>query len=119
MGTMLQRNSLSAQAALGALNGLLPCGLVYVAAVGAAATGHPASGAIFMIFFGLGTFPMMLGIHIAGQRLAIPPGFPIRSVTRTAVLMMSFLLILRGLGLGIPFLSPKLSNTAGADIHCH
>ncbi len=119
MRAVLQRDSLAAQAAMGALNGFLPCGLVYVAAVGAAATGHPASGAAYMAFFGLGTLPMTLGIHFAGQRLPIPAGFPVRRVTRTAILLMSLLLILRGLGLGIPFVSPQFSTNTAADVHCH
>lgn len=119
MRTALRRDSLGARATMGALNGLLPCGLVYVAAVGATATGHPVSGALYMAFFGLGTLPMMLSIHFAGQRLPLPSCLPIGRITRTAVLFMSLLLILRGLELGIPFVSPQLTDTAGTDVHCH
>lgn len=119
MRGLLGRDSLAAQALMGALNGLLPCGLVYVAAVGATATGHPFTGAIYMATFGLGTLPMMLAIHFAGQRLPLPARLSLGSVTRGAVLLMAALLILRGLELGIPFLSPDLSAAAEGAEHCH
>ncbi|HXI53326.1 MAG TPA: sulfite exporter TauE/SafE family protein [Candidatus Saccharimonadales bacterium] len=116
---LLQRNSLGGQAVLGALNGLLPCGLVYVAAVAAAATGHPLSGGAYMTWFGLGTWPMMLGIHFAGHRFLPVARFSVGHVTRAAVLLMAALLILRGLGLGIPLISPDLSAAAGGIGRCH
>lgn len=119
MRLLLQRHTLASQAAMGALNGLLPCGLVYVAAVGATATGHPLTGATYMACFGLGTWPMMLGIHLAGHRLPLPSRLPLRSVTRAAVCVMATLLILRGLELDIPFLSPDLSAAAGENPSCH
>jgi len=45
---------------LGALWGWLPCGLVYAAAVGSAASGSAAVGAGLMIAFGLGTLPWLV-----------------------------------------------------------
>ena len=119
MRGLLQRNSLMSQATMGALNGLLPCGLVYVAAVGATATGDPLNGAAYMALFGLGTWPMMLGIHFAGQRLPLPARLSLGSVTRVAVFLMAVLLILRGLELGIPFISPDLSAANSGNGHCH
>jgi uncharacterized protein len=119
MRGLFQRNSLAAQALMGALNGLLPCGLVYVAAVGATATGHPGAGAAYMACFGLGTWPLMLGIHFAGQRLPLPSRLSLGSITRAAVLLMAVLLILRGLELGIPFVSPDLSSAIGGNGRCH
>jgi sulfite exporter TauE/SafE len=119
MRGLLQRNTLSSQAIMGTLNGLLPCGLVYVAAAGATATGHPLTGAAYMALFGLGTWPMMLGIHFAGQRLPLPSHLSFGSVTRAAVLLMAVLLILRGLELGIPFVSPNLSAVSSGSGSCH
>lgn len=57
---------LSAPLALGALNGLLPCPLVYAFAAQAAAGGGPLQGLIVMLAFGLGTFPAMLAMGGAG-----------------------------------------------------
>jgi len=119
MSGLLRQNSIASQAMMGALNGLLPCGLVYVAAAGATATGHPLNGAAYMALFGLGTWPMMLGIHLVGQRLPLPPRLSIGSITRTAVLLMAVLLILRGLELGIPFVSPDLTAASSGNGRCH
>jgi sulfite exporter TauE/SafE len=119
MRGLLQRNTPASQAVMGALNGLLPCGLVYVAAVGATATGHPFAGAAYMTCFGFGTWPMMLGIHMVGQRLPLPSRLSLGSVTRAAVWLMAVLLILRGLELGIPFVSPEMSTVLSGNGPCH
>ena len=119
MRGLLARDSLAAQATLGALNGLLPCGLVYVAAAGATSTGHPWQGAAYMALFGFGTWPMMLSLHFVGQRLPLPSRFSLGHVMRTAVWLMAALLILRGLELGIPFVSPNLAPANGGSGHCH
>ena len=71
MSGLLRRRSLAALAVLGLLNGLLPCGLVYVACAGAAATGGMLAGAQYMAAFGVGTVPMMLAISLSGS--LVPP----------------------------------------------
>lgn len=99
----------------GGLNGLLPCGLVYVAAGGAATTGGTTAGLTYMLLFGAGTVPMLLATAWLGRRLATPV---LHSLTRHLVpasaLTVGALLVLRGLGLGIPFVSPALGAAA-----CH
>ena len=75
MSVLLRRRSFAALAVLGLLNGLLPCGLVYVACAGAAATGGILAGASYMAAFGVGTVPMMLAhqsLREAGPDLAAP-----------------------------------------------
>jgi sulfite exporter TauE/SafE len=106
---LLQQRSLTAQFGLGAINGLLPCGLVYVAAAGAAAMGNPLTGAGYMTVFGLGTLPMLLGIGIAGARLSFATR--LQRIMPVAVGVVAVLLILRGLGLGIPYLSPATMHS--------
>ena len=54
---------------LGALWGWLPCGMVYSALVMALASGHPVSGALTMLAFGLGTLPNLLALGYAAGRL--------------------------------------------------
>lgn len=118
---MLKRlplQSLRSQTILGALNGLLPCGLVYVAAVGALATGKSLNGAAYMSVFGLGTLPMMLGIEFAGARIRLPSGVSFKTVSQFVIGAMGLLLILRGMDLGIPYLSPELSAGSAACPHC-
>jgi sulfite exporter TauE/SafE len=108
-GDLLQRRSLASQFGLGAINGLLPCGLVYVAAAGAAATGHPLAGAGYMAVFGLGTLPMLVGIVLAGERL--PFAARLHQLLPVSVAVVAVLLILRGLALGIPYLSPAAMHS--------
>lgn len=108
-GHLLQQRSLTAQFGLGAINGLLPCGLVYVAAAGAAATGHPLAGAGYMAVFGLGTLPMLLGMVLAGERL--PFAARLHRLLPVSVAVVAVLLILRGLALGIPYLSPAAMHS--------
>jgi len=56
-------------AALGALWGFLPCGLVYSALALAAASGSAAGGALTMLAFGLGTLPSMVAATLFGAAL--------------------------------------------------
>lgn len=107
----LQRRSYAAVFALGCANGLLPCGLVYLAGTASAATGEAHHAALYMGIFGLGTLPMMLGIALFGpslmktlQRFSLKPLIPI------AVSLVALSLILRGLALGIPYVSPAVAN---------
>lgn len=119
MGGLLTHNSLASQGALGALNGLLPCGLVYVATAGATATGSALSGAAFMASFGLGTWPLLLGLQFLGHRLPLPHRLAPGNIRTVAVVLMALLLILRGLELDIPYLSPVLTPGADGVMHCH
>ena len=112
-GMLLRRRSYGSILALGATNGLLPCGLVYVAATAAAASGAALSGAEYMLAFGTGTLPMMLAIPFLGRSLKI--GFNFQKLIPMSVALVALLLILRGLSLGIPYLSPDLSSGAP---HC-
>jgi sulfite exporter TauE/SafE len=115
MSRFLRTRTVGGLVVLGLLNGFLPCGLVYVACAGAAATGDPLEGSVYMAAFGLGTAPMMLGISLSGRLLQ---GALRRSLARAvpvSVGVLAVVLILRGMGLGIPYLSPDLSSQAGAE----
>ncbi|MBX7240975.1 MAG: sulfite exporter TauE/SafE family protein [Bacteroidia bacterium] len=113
IGEVLRKNTFRASFMVGIFNGFLPCGLVYVALAGAVATGDMLKGALFMMIFGAGTFPMMFLLGVLGQRLS----FPFRQKFQKAVPLfigtMAVLLILRGLNLGIPYLSPQFSEDSG------
>ncbi len=117
MGGFLRQRTFSALAVLGGLNGLLPCGLVYAACAGAAASGDGLSGARFMLAFGLGTLPVMLAISLSGRLLPTAVRLRLRHVMPVSVALLGGLLILRGLSLGIPYVSPDLE--AGAEGSCH
>lgn len=109
MGHLLRRRSLASLGILGLLNGFLPCGLVYVAAAGATATGGIISGAEYMALFGLGTVPMMLAISLSGRLVPFAWRLKLSRAIPVSVFLLATLLILRGMGLGIPYVSPVLS----------
>jgi len=105
---LLHHRKFSSTALLGVLNGFLPCGLVYAACAGATVSSGFAPGIVYMIVFGLGTIPMMLAIGLAGKKLQLALRFKFQRLIPMTLVLMSVLLILRGLELGIPYLSPDL-----------
>lgn len=75
-----RRTSASGRYALGILLGFLPCGLVYAALAGAAATANPALGAAAMAAFAAGTAPALVVVAYAGHGLARSLGAPLRAI---------------------------------------
>lgn len=107
IGKLFAVRSFSSLFFVGLLNGLLPCGLVYIAIAGAIGTGSATQGTLYMILFGLGTIPMMLGISVAGNMMGLALRNKINKIIPVLVVVVGLLFILRGLDLGIPYLSPK------------
>ncbi len=99
-------NSLPSLFLIGLLNGLLPCGLVYVAVAGALNTNSVLGGIGFMIVFGLGTLPMMLAIPLLGNLVGSGFRKKYQYVLSIMVVVLGILFVLRGLSLGIPYVSP-------------
>jgi sulfite exporter TauE/SafE len=116
MSAQLRQRGFRSLGLLGMLNGLLPCGLVYAALAGAIAQGDWLAGGVYMLIFGLGTWPMMFALSLSGKML--PPGLRRRLAVAipVGVCLLAGLLILRGLALGIPYLSPGLA--LGTDSCC-
>ncbi len=106
IGQMFSIRSFSSLFVIGLLNGLLPCGLVYMAIAGAIGTGGILLGSLYMILFGLGTIPMMLSISLAGNVMSLAVRNKINKFIPVLVVIVGIFFILRGLSLGIPFLSP-------------
>ncbi len=119
LGRQLRRRGVGALAVLGLLNGLLPCGLVYVACAGAAAMGTVWGAVGYMIVFGLGTVPMMLALALSGSAIQTSLRVRLQKAIPFCLGLVAVLLILRGLGLGIPYLSPDLSRAKGGSSCCH
>ncbi len=94
---------------LGMINGILPCGLVYIALVSAIAQASPFHSALFMLLFGLGTGPALILLSNSRSLLAPKTYQKLAKLTPVLVILVSSLLILRGSGLDIPFISP-ISN---------
>ncbi len=110
LGSLLRQPGFGSQFSFGLLNGLLPCGLVYAAAAGATATGSVFDGISYMLAFGLGTIPMMLALSLAGRHLQPALRFRLQRLVPVGLTIVAALLILRGLGLGIPYLSPVMER---------
>jgi len=93
---------------IGLLNGLLPCGFVYVGLATAITFGSIYSSSLFMAGFGIGTVPAMLGISLAGELVSVRLRQKLKHFSPYFIALVGIILILRGLGLGIPFISPAL-----------
>ncbi|WBX70623.1 sulfite exporter TauE/SafE family protein [Tenacibaculum retecalamus] len=91
---------------IGFLNGFLPCGLVYMAVFGALTTTNALSGSLYMFIFGLGTIPLMTIIVYVGNFANGLLRKRIQQAIPYVVVFIGVLFILRGLGLGIPYVSP-------------
>ena len=91
---------------IGMLNGLLPCGLVYVAIAGAINTGAVYTGALFMMLFGIGTIPLLLVATLASDAIGQRLRSRMQKVVPYFVFVLGVLFILRGMSLGIPYISP-------------
>lgn len=104
---------------LGVANGLLPCGMVYVAVAATLSLTRVTDSVLFMALFGAGTLPMMMGVAYAGQMLKTKTRLAFRQWIPYFVVLMGMVLILRGLNLGIPFISPELPQSPGSAVVCH
>jgi len=107
---LFHKRNTSAFFSIGLLNGLLPCGLVYIALAGAMATGDIVKGILFMVFFGLGTLPFMFAVTYYSNFISIKLRNQMRRAVPIFVGVMAVLMILRGMNLGISYISPKLTN---------
>lgn len=107
-----QQPSLGAMYATGLLNGLLPCGMVYLALAGALSAPGATGAAGYMALFGLGTLPLMLALSLSGQLVPLLWRGRMRRAVPVLATVMAGLFIVRGLGLGIPYLSPQLGSPA-------
>ncbi len=104
---------------LGLANGLLPCGLVYVAIAATLSFTEIAESVSFMAFFGAGTLPAMMLVGMAGRLINAEARQLMRKAVPVFITLMGILLILRGLNLGIPFISPQLPVSPGEAAVCH
>lgn len=113
-----RKHGLATSFLIGAVNGLLPCGLVYAVVAGAIALSSVKASMLFMLGFGSGTVPMMLGVHLASNLITIKWRNRVLKLMPVAYGILGILFVLRGLDLGIPFLSPEL-GAEGATPKCH
>ena len=104
---------------IGFLNGLLPCGLSYAAAAVSVSQPGMTEGLIFMLFFGVGTLPMFLVGSYLGKKLKFQFFQNINKYVNYSMILLGVLLILRGSGLNIPYISPDIAPETGEVECCH
>lgn len=120
LGAQFKRKSFDALFTMGLLNGFLPCGMVYAALFGAVAMQNEWIGAAYMILFGAGTIPMMSAVVLIANFMTVPVRNKIQKIIPIMVFIIGCLFIIRGMGLDIPYLSPKTTNLiVRADADCH
>lgn len=120
LGKQFKNKSFTSLFTIGLLNGFLPCGMVYVALFGAIAMQSASFGVLYMILFGLGTVPMMSAIVYTNSLMTIPMRNKIQKVIPYVAILIGVLFILRGLGLGIPYVSPSnMSLFVQETPNCH
>lgn len=108
-GKIIKSNSPFKLFLLGNVNGLLPCGMVYVALLNAILTGDVFGGALAMMFFGIGTIPMMFFVSFSASKISSKTRADLNKLTPVLLTIVGCMIILRGMNLGIPYISPKIS----------
>ena len=119
LGKQFKRSSYSSLFSIGLLNGLLPCGFVYFALVGALASSSIWQGSAYMALFGLGTTPALLGMNLFGAQLLNRFKIDINRYVPYVLAVFGVLFVLRGMALGIPFISPDILPGAATPSCCH
>ena len=120
LGSQFKNKSYKSLFTIGLLNGFLPCGMVYVALFGAIAMQSPTFGVLYMVLFGLGTVPMMSSIVYLNSFLTISIRNKIQKAIPYVAVFLGIVFILRGLGLGIPYISPSnMSLFVQQQPNCH
>lgn len=120
LGKALKKKTADTFLTIGFLNGFLPCGLVYMAVFGAMASGNALQGSLYMFLFGLGTIPLMTTAIYLGKFLNSKVKQRIQKAVPVFIVIIGLLFILRGLGLGIPYLSPApITEMASGNMNCN
>ena len=107
LGKLLQKADYRSRFTTGILNGFLPCGMVYMALTASLAAGGIWQGASFMALFGLGTLPFMFAVVLLGNLMTTAFRIKILKFVPVLMIVLGGLFILRGLEIGIPYISPK------------
>ncbi|APA63082.1 sulfite exporter TauE/SafE family protein [Maribacter sp. 1_2014MBL_MicDiv] len=120
LGKELKKKSPDTFLTIGFLNGFLPCGLVYMALFGSIAMGDALQGSLYMILFGFGTLPLMTAAIYFSNLLKGGIRQKVQKAIPVFVIIIGALFILRGLGLGIPYVSPApVTQLVSSAIECH
>jgi sulfite exporter TauE/SafE len=116
---MLKKQSNLALLFTGLLNGLIPCGVVFIALQAALLQNSLLNSVFFMFVFGLGTIPMMFSISYLSNSFNKVSKIKINKVMPVLTIVVALLLIIRGLSLDIPYISPSYNEQQNEMNCCH
>jgi sulfite exporter TauE/SafE len=120
LGKQFKNKSYQSLFTIGLLNGFLPCGMVYVALFGAIAMQNVPFGILYMLLFGIGTIPMMSSVTYLNSIMTVSFRNKIQKAIPYVGVIIGIFFILRGLGLGIPYVSPaNMSLFIQETPNCH
>lgn len=94
---------------IGFFNGFLPCGLVYMALFSALSQ-VGVNILLYMLCFSLGTIPLMLLVIGLGNFLGVSFRNAIQRWLPVFLVLIAILFIIRGLGVGVPYISPSTTS---------
>ncbi len=117
---LMTRHGYFSLLSIGLINGLLPCGFVYMALAGSIALADWFSGMMYMFLFGLGTTPALFAVSFFGHMVSANVRKKLTRLAPVAIGGLGIIFILRGMELGIPYLSPKAPvemNQTGTSCH--
>lgn len=121
LGKVIKSKSPFKLVLLGTLNGLLPCGMVFVALGNAILTGDIVLSALAMLAFGIGTLPAMIAVTFMANKINTKARQKMNKIVPYMLTIVGLLIILRGMNLGIPYISPSTKlvekvNTEGSQV---
>ena len=120
LGKALKKKTADTFLTIGFLNGFLPCGLVYMAVFASLTMSSALESSLYMMLFGLGTIPLMTTAIYLGKFLNTTVKQRIQKAIPVFVVIIGLLFIIRGMGLGIPYLSPSpIVDITSSTIDCH
>lgn len=120
LGKQFNNKSYQSLFTIGLLNGFLPCGMVYVALFGAIAMQSVPFGVLYMLLFGIGTIPLMSSVSYLNSFITLSFRNKVQKAIPYVGVVIGVLFILRGLGLGIPYISPaNMSLFIQETPNCH
>ena len=102
---------------LGGINGMLPCGMVYIALTLSITAESTVVGMGTMMMFGMGTLPALVALNFF-RNAKLWESFKMKKMLPYMMLLLACLVTVRGMNLGVPYLSPKVEVVASRGDNC-
>jgi sulfite exporter TauE/SafE len=120
LGKQFLKSSFKSVFTIGLLNGFLPCGMVYAAVFAALSMPNLPTSILFMAFFAIGTMPLMSGVIYLQKIATVSFRNKVQKIIPMVIVCLGIIFILRGLGLGIPYVSPATNQLfLMQEANCH